>query len=269
VETLVGAAVGVLVNVLFPPAVQTRTAGGAVERFAGEIAGLLDEAAAALGSGPVEVELAGRWLDDARRLNRHAPRVDLALEQAEESRRLNVRALGTPKVGRSLRDGLDALEHASVSVRALFRTLHDATRERTGIDADPAYAEEVRTAVATIMPGLAAAIRAFGVLLHAELTTAGEPEEAALATALADLRTRRAAVEPLLLDDPRSRDGLWELNSSLLTATDRVLDELDVTEHARLRTADSEAARVRRRATQALGRLRDTARPHRPARPDP
>ena len=32
VETLVGAAVGVLVNVLFPPAVQTRHAGQAVHR---------------------------------------------------------------------------------------------------------------------------------------------------------------------------------------------------------------------------------------------
>src|SRR3954453_555093 len=56
VETLVGAAVGVLANVLFPPAVQTRYAGQAVERFAGEISGLLDRAAATLSGGPVSVE---------------------------------------------------------------------------------------------------------------------------------------------------------------------------------------------------------------------
>ena len=49
-ETLIGAAVGVLVNVLFPPAVRTRYAGQAVQRLAEEIAALLEEAAQGLGS---------------------------------------------------------------------------------------------------------------------------------------------------------------------------------------------------------------------------
>src|SRR5882757_997614 len=44
-ETLVGAAVGILVNVLFPPALQAQTAGAAVEAFANELAGLLDRVA--------------------------------------------------------------------------------------------------------------------------------------------------------------------------------------------------------------------------------
>src|SRR3954454_23708880 len=93
-ETLVGAAVGVLVNVVSPPAVQPRHATQAVQRFAGEIAALLHDAAAALAAGPVLPEQSTRWLEDARRLNRHAPRVDRALAHADESRRLNVRALG-------------------------------------------------------------------------------------------------------------------------------------------------------------------------------
>src|SRR3712207_8332707 len=50
VETLIGAAVGVLVNVAFPPAVRTRYAGQAVQRLAEEIAALLEEAAQGLGS---------------------------------------------------------------------------------------------------------------------------------------------------------------------------------------------------------------------------
>ena len=54
VETLIGAAVGVLVNVAFPPAVQTRFAGQAVAKYAGEIASLLVEAATAMAAGPVE-----------------------------------------------------------------------------------------------------------------------------------------------------------------------------------------------------------------------
>jgi hypothetical protein len=75
----------------------------------------------------------------------------MALAQAEEGHRLNVRALGTRKPGTSLREGLDNLEHASVSVRTLLRAVHDATRERTGIREDAAYAEEVRLTTSVLM----------------------------------------------------------------------------------------------------------------------
>ncbi|HEX5813170.1 MAG TPA: FUSC family protein, partial [Pseudonocardia sp.] len=146
VETLIGAAVGVLINVLFPPAVRSRYAGQAVQRLADEIAALLDEATEGLTAVPapppgqvratdsgnffptgtgwfsipsvdrtsgdhgLTADATGRWLDDARRLNRHVPRVDRALTHAEESRRMNVRALGSPESARSLRGGLEALE---------------------------------------------------------------------------------------------------------------------------------------------------------------
>ena len=132
-ETLVGAAVGMLVNVLFPPAVQTRHAVRSVERFAGEIAALLDDAAATLVAGPVSPEQSTRWLQDARRLNRHVPRLDRALAHAEESRRLNVRALRSPWATNGICAGLDALEYTSVSLRTLFREMVDATRERIGV----------------------------------------------------------------------------------------------------------------------------------------
>ena len=52
VETLIGAAVGVLVNVVFPPAVRSRYAGQAVQRLAEEIAALLEEAARGHGARP-------------------------------------------------------------------------------------------------------------------------------------------------------------------------------------------------------------------------
>ena len=58
VETVVGAIVGVLVNIAFPPPVRTRDASGAVAAFADEIAALLSAAADALGRGPIPVDLA-------------------------------------------------------------------------------------------------------------------------------------------------------------------------------------------------------------------
>ena len=57
------------------------------------------------------------WLKDARRLNRHVPCVHRALDHAEESRRLNLRALGTAHEDRGLRGSVDALQHSSVSMR--------------------------------------------------------------------------------------------------------------------------------------------------------
>jgi uncharacterized membrane protein YccC len=226
-ETLIGAAVGVLVNVAFPPAVQTRNAGLAIERFADGIAVLLEEAAAGLAAGPVEVETTARWLDDARRLNRHAPQVDKALAQAEESRRLNVRALGTRKPGASLREGLDNLEHASVSVRTLLRAVHDATREQTGIREDAAYAEEVRLTASALMGAVAAVVRSYGLLIRRGIESRGAPDGNDLHDALDALRTRRTEVADLLLTDPRGRDVLWGLNAALLTTVDRVLLEID------------------------------------------
>ena len=66
VETLVGAAVGVLVNVLFPPAVRTRYAGQAVQRLAEEIAALLGEAAQGL--GPPSASSSGGSVTDSGNL---------------------------------------------------------------------------------------------------------------------------------------------------------------------------------------------------------
>jgi uncharacterized membrane protein YgaE (UPF0421/DUF939 family) len=107
-ETVVGAIAGVLVNVAFPPPVATRDASRAVTAFAKEIAALLSAAAEALEGGPIPGDLAAQWLEDARRLTRQAPRVERALAHAEQSRRLNLRALRHPPQG-GLRSSLEAL----------------------------------------------------------------------------------------------------------------------------------------------------------------
>jgi hypothetical protein len=225
-ETLIGAAVGMLVNVVFPPAVQTRYAAQSVERFADEIAALLDDAAGALFAGPVTTEQSARWLHDARRLNRHVPRLDRALAHAEESRRLNIRALRSPPVAPGMRPGLDALEYTSVSLRTMFRAIDDATRERTGTQDDGDYADTIRLTTASLLERMGTVVREFGSLLTTGPGPAGAPGRSRLTGALAALRSGRGLVADLLLSDPRSRAGLWELNSALLTTVDRMLDEL-------------------------------------------
>ena len=256
VETLIGAAVGVLINVLFPPAVQTRYAGQSIEKFAEEMGGLLDSAATAMSAGAVTEDQAKRWLDDARRLNRHAPRVDLALAHAEESRQLNLRALGTPAVGPGLREGVDALEHISVSMRTLFRAVYDATRAQTGVRETPDYADEVRGSTAILMRQMGSVVEAFGRLLRRELDAAGDEEQYQLTQTLEALHSARDEVQDLLLTDPRSRQGLWELNSALLTTADRMLIELGSAAQGHVRDAGSDAFKALSKALHAAERMR-------------
>ncbi|HEY4604622.1 MAG TPA: FUSC family protein [Blastococcus sp.] len=266
IETLIGAAVGVLVNVVFPPAVQSRYAGQSVEKFANEIGALLDDAATDLAAGTATADRAERWLEDARRLNRHVPRVDRALTHAEESRRLNLRAWTTPPVV-GLREGLDALEHISVSMRTLFRAVYDTVREQRGVRENPQYAEDVRGTAALLCSRMSRVVREFGVLVRAEMETGGGQEREHLAEALDELRRARIEAHDLLIEDPRSRQGLWELNSTLLTIVDRMLDELDVAVHARRQDGRTWAS-GRQRAHQAAERLRASLRridPHRAA----
>jgi hypothetical protein len=197
VETVIGAVVGVLVNVLFPPPLQSRFAGQSVARLAEEIAALLGEAATQLPLGP-STEQTARWLEDARRLNRHIPRVDRALTQAEESRRLNVRAVGAPRSTRSLRGGLDSLELCSVATRTLFRSLHDWVRSDMP-EPDERYIMQARGAWAELLAGLAVVVRAFGLLLWVEVEGAPSSEAARLDAALALLRRPRTRWDEVLL----------------------------------------------------------------------
>ena len=255
VETLIGAAVGVAVNLVFPPAVRAGTAATAIEGFADEIAELLDTASQQLAEG-VSLEQASRWLDEARRLSRHVPRIDRALADAQESRRLNLRALGLPDAQESLRGGLDALEHSAVAVRNMFRSILDGVRERR--EGDGEYAEDVRRAFAVLLGELAAAVRAFGHLVRTEVAPAMGSEEAALSGALESLQEARARTIELQLVDPRHDLAMWELSGTLLETVGRVLHELDVEQHARRRARRREELdrRVALQATQE--RLRAT-----------
>jgi len=189
-ETVVGAIAGVLVNVAFPPPVATRDASRAVTAFAKEIAALLSAAAEALEGGPIPGDLAAQWLEDARRLTRQAPRVERALAHAEQSRRLNLRALRHPPQG-GLRSSLEALEHTSISVRTLFRAMYDATQRRTGVQDDPDYATQVRCSAAVLMADMARVLWAFGRCAHGRAAGTAEQQHVELASALASLRRRR------------------------------------------------------------------------------
>jgi prepilin signal peptidase PulO-like enzyme (type II secretory pathway) len=169
-ETLVGAAVGILATLAFPPKVATADAGRAIDGLADAVSELLVRAAKELDDMAEEHRgrlpgAAREWLDDARRITHDIPQVGAALLKAEEGRRLNVRAVGAPHVEPGLRQGLEALEHAAVSIRGLMRSVKDCADESWLAD-DSATA--VLHDLARTFRDLAAAVDAFGELVRNE-----------------------------------------------------------------------------------------------------
>ena len=118
-ETLVGAAVGIAANLLFPPKVATADAGDAIDGLANQLSGLLMRAADELTKMAEErgdlAAAARAWHDESRMITYEVPRVDEILTRAEEGRRLNIRAVGTARVEPGLRQGLESLEHTAVT----------------------------------------------------------------------------------------------------------------------------------------------------------
>src|SRR4051794_33980516 len=169
-ETLVGAGVGIIATLVFPPKVASADAGRAIDGLADAVSELLVRAAReldAMAAGdPQRLSGAAReWLDDARRITHNIPAVGAALLRAEEGRRLNVRAVRTPYVEPGLRQGLEALEHTAVAIRSLMRSVADAS---DGDWLDDDSASEVLRDVADTFRALAAGADAFGELVRHE-----------------------------------------------------------------------------------------------------
>jgi hypothetical protein len=237
-ETLVGAAVGIAANLLFPPKVPVADAAGAIDGLADSISDLLSGAADDL-VDLVEHDrdvapVAAAWLDEARRITHDdVPRVGASLLHAEQGRRLNVRAVGTPDVGPGLRQGIEVLEHSAVTVRSMFRAVLDATAE-----GDPDgwlhqdTAGDVLLGLAQTLRELAAGVDAFGALVRGEAGPATSAQTVhELRAALEGMREARGRLEDLLVSD--ADPELLELHASLLSAVKRILQETDLERRVR------------------------------------
>ncbi len=169
-ETLVGAAVGIIATLVYPPKVPSSNAGRAIDGLADAVSELLiraaDELDAMAEGDPHRLSGAAReWLGDARRITHDIPAVGAALLRAEEGRRLNVRAVGRPHVEPGLRQGLEALEHTAVAIRGLMRSVSEAS-DGDWLDEDSAG--DVLRDLAETFRALAAGADAFGELVRHE-----------------------------------------------------------------------------------------------------
>jgi uncharacterized membrane protein YccC len=164
-DTAIGVAVGLLVNVLVWPPLRRRTAARAMDRIDDAIGELLVDIAGGLGDGCQDEDVTG-WIDRTRDLDGDLDQAWAPVRQAQESARMNprrsARAMKDPQHWHAL---LRRMEQAIAETRSLARTLggQRAHRETWGAafadpwiamlddagqaaaDADPAALHAVRT----------------------------------------------------------------------------------------------------------------------------
>ena len=209
-ETLVGAAVGILVNLAIAPPLYLRPAGDAVRELAERIAGFSRDLASALRTGWSRAD-ADHWLTGARSLNAEVARADRVLGRAEAGARLNPRAASTRRQQPRLRTALTGLERFQLSLREVCRALLDRTYFVPEDEQSGAYPEDARTALADVLDAAAAAV-----------VTATEGGE----VALADLERLRNRLSTLLMVDPHTDEAAWQQHGALMAAVDRLRVEV-------------------------------------------
>lgn len=256
VETLVGALVGILVNLVFAPAAQIQPASEAIENLAARLRRLLLRIGNELRGGAT-LDQASGWLEAARDIDRELVWVDGALSRAEESLRLNPRARQVLHAGRIMRSSLDTLERCSISVRALARSLIQVSMGREGGRAQ-VYGAELAEALEDLLGHLAEAVDRYGRAVTAEISASAEGSVGELEHALAEARADRAHIAALLRSETERDPERWELHGAFLANIDLLIDELDVEKRAEALALATSHPGVLPQARGLINRARST-----------
>ncbi|MGW0821344.1 FUSC family protein [Streptomyces sp. NPDC002845] len=256
-ETLIGAVVGLGFNFLLAPPVWVGAAGESIEDLARRMRQLMlrvgEEAA-----GRTPAAHAAARLAEARRLDHDIVEVDAALQQAEDSLKLNPRVREGLLHRVVLRTGLDTLEICMVVLRVIARTVADLARER---EPEPLFEPRVGAALEQLLAEIADAVVSFSVLVTTDVGRSAESAEARLAAELSTARATRDKLAQLLLEEVRRDSRQWQFHGAVLTEVNRILDELD-TEHRSRRLLEEldRCTQEQRERSPRLTRLRERVR---------
>lgn len=225
-ETLIGAVVGVLVNLLIAPPLYVQPASDAIGELARRMGAFSTTLAAALRE-EWSRDAADRHLAQARALGEEVARADRQLARTEESARLNPRGRIARKAQPRLRGTLTALEHAQVALRNLARALLDRTYFVP--DEATAYPPAARRALADVLDAFAVTLADAATVV----TGAGSADSSGgrIAAHAADLHSRRDELSGQLMIDPQTDAGAWAQHGALLSAVDRLRVEVDTAIH--------------------------------------
>jgi uncharacterized membrane protein YccC len=218
VETLIGAAAGLAVGLLWGRP-QTQSAEEAIEDLSDKMAGLLERIAAGLRAGSVR-ESAADWLSRGRALNTEIQRVDSALRHAEESVRLNPRAVMVLPAGHDLRSQLEPLEHATITIRGLTRSLADSAWLADG--STLVRDREIQLRLAGTLEQLADAVRTYGRLAQVYNRPDRDELVTELQEQLARAQLKQNELSELLGIDPAVHPVGWPLRGEIVSHIDRL-----------------------------------------------
>jgi Aromatic acid exporter family member 1 len=268
-ETLLGAAVGIVVNLVIAPPLYIQPASDAIAELADRMAAFAADLAGALREGWSR-SVAEAQLNRARRLGEDVARADRHLARTEESARLNPRGGQARSVEPRLRSSLTALEHAQVGLRNLTRALLDRTFFVPEDEAARAWSPGAREALAAVLEATGEALRDTAGVPRAVDRTPSPEEVEDLVAALDRARGRLAAE---LVVDPAADAAAWAQHGSLLDAVDRLRVEIRsaLTPPGPV-VRGPRTARPRRAVGRAVGRAVTSARRRRPpgrGRPGP
>ncbi|RMI46487.1 FUSC family protein [Streptomyces triticirhizae] len=224
VETVIGAVVGLLFNLVFIPPVWVRSAGDDIEEQARRMRQLLVRLSEEADEREPRLPKLSDKLEEARQLDHDVAQVDASLTQAEESLRFNPRAKEPVLTRIVLRTGLDTLEVCAVILRTLSRNLTDLAARRGD---QPLFPEDVAPAVRELLSNLAGAVDSFATLITSQVSSTADEAEAFLEVELDAARISREHVAQLLLTRVREHPKQWQWHGSMLAEVDRLLDELD------------------------------------------
>jgi len=200
-DTAIGVAVGLLVNVLVWPPLRRHTAAKALDRVDDGIGELLTDMAGGLGDGCQDEDVTA-WIDSTRDLDGDLDQAWALVRQAEESARMNprrsARAMKDPKEWHEL---LRRMEQAIAETRSLARTLggQQAHRETWG--------------------------EFFSTRWISMLGDAGRATSAADPEALLDVRRRLEVFTEELRSTERSPE--WPIYGALIINLRNIIDAMD------------------------------------------
>ncbi|MFD4655879.1 aromatic acid exporter family protein [Kitasatospora sp. NPDC058444] len=243
-ETLIGAAVGLLFNLLFAPPVWVDTAGESIEDLARRARQLLLDISEELGR-PTPVARAAERLHEARRLDQAIADVDAALRQAEDSLRFNPRISEGLLSRLVLRTGLDTLEICVVVIRVLARSLTDLAKRRA--PGERLFPPDIAAGLEELLAHVGGAVVSYAVLVTTQVSRSAEEAEERLTAELAAAWVCRENVAQVLLRKVQEHPEAWQLHGSILAEVDRILDEMDLEHRGRRLMEELDRASVANR----------------------
>jgi hypothetical protein len=223
-ETLIGAAVGIMVNFAVAPPVHVSSAGTAVAGLAGRLSELLRALATQIRAGWSR-QAAENWLAAARGLSALVLAADRSMVRAEQSAVLNPRGSEVRLAQPRLRLAFTGIEYCTIVIRTLCREIFDRTFYLPPEMEAEVYSPDARSALADVLDAAATAMD--GV---AEVAAGTEPVETVrvrIAEHLDELHHRRDRLGRLLLVDPHADAAAWQQHGALLTAVDRLRVEIE------------------------------------------